>query len=215
MEPMGQPAAQGEHNEDQSLNTGRTYTYRHAWSHMDILDRLNEENYLSATIEELFGNIIIKDEPHEQQKELIEHAQKEAHQLPLQLNPGTCNDIEDRNYTAPPNLAPSPEEPMSHDSPFPSIYMDFFQVDQSYLAIMDRHSNWLWIFCLTSNDSTQIENVLREYFNKWGVAKEVITSWSNVLTSSTMADSFRKWGITYHASKEAYEALRPTKSLIL
>ena len=58
MEPTGQPAAQGELNEDRSLNTGRTYTYRHAWSHMDIFDQLKDEKYLSATIKELFGNIV-------------------------------------------------------------------------------------------------------------------------------------------------------------
>ena len=55
--------AQGEHNEDRSLNMAQTYTYRHAWSHMDILDQLKDEEYLSATIKELFGNVITNDEP--------------------------------------------------------------------------------------------------------------------------------------------------------
>ena len=80
MESMGQPAAQGEHNEDQSLNTGRAYTYRHAWSHMDIFDRLKDESYLSAMIKELFGNTTTNDGPQKQQKEPLSHDQQELHQ---------------------------------------------------------------------------------------------------------------------------------------
>ena len=96
MEPTRQPAAQDEHNIGKSLNTARTYTYRHAWSHMDIFDRLKDEKYLSATIEELFGNIVTSDDPKGQQKK------------PPHLNPAVNNNLEDCNYTAPPKLAPSP-----------------------------------------------------------------------------------------------------------
>ena len=120
--------AQGEHNKGQSLNTGQTYTYRHAWSHMDIFDRLKDERYLSATIEELFGNIITNDEPQEQQKELLNHAQEGAHQQPPpHLNPHTNNNIEDCNYKAPSNPAPTPAKPMQHDVPFSNICMDLFK----------------------------------------------------------------------------------------
>ena len=39
MEPMdGQPTAPGNHSEDRNLSIGQSYTYRHAWSHMDIFD---------------------------------------------------------------------------------------------------------------------------------------------------------------------------------
>ena len=70
--------------------------------------------------------------------------------------------------------------------------MDLFQVDQSYLAIVDRYLNWLSIFRLAENDSTHIKNVLREYFDKWGVAKEVTSTKATALTSPTMVDFFTK-----------------------
>ena len=70
--------------------------------------------------------------------------------------------------------------------------MDLFQVDQSYLAIVDRHSNWLSIFHLAKDDSTQIKNVLKEYFINWGVAKEVTTTGATVFTSWIMTDFFAK-----------------------
>ena len=80
---------------------------------------------------QLYINIIIEYES----QDLIEHTQTEEHQLPQQLNLGTCDDIKGCNQ-------PNPKEPMSYDSPFSTIYMDIFQADQSYLAIMDRHLNW-------------------------------------------------------------------------
>ena len=75
--------------------------------------------------------------------------------------------------------------------------MDLFQVDQSYLTIVDRHSNWLSIFRLAKDDSTQIKNVLKEYFVKWGVAKEFISTRVKILTSPTMANFFVEWGNNY------------------
>ena len=57
--------------------------------------------------------------------------------------------------------------------------------------------------------------MLREYFGKWGEAKEVTSTRVKVLTSPTMADFFAEWGINHRAKKKAEEALKSTKHLIL
>ena len=51
--------------------------------------------------------------------------------------------------------------------------MGFFQVEANYLAIADRYTNWLSVFCLDKNDSANIITILRRYFTRWGAAKEI------------------------------------------
>ena len=89
---------------------------------------------------------------------------------------------------APSNPAPPPEKPVEPDYPFSHICMDFFQVDHSYHAMADRYSNWLSIFHFAKDDSTHVMNVLRKYFARWGVAKEITSDGAPVFTSSTMVD---------------------------
>ena len=42
--------------------------------------------------------------------------------------------------------------------------MDFFQVEATYLAIVDRYTNWLSVFRLAKDDSANFIEVLRRYF---------------------------------------------------
>ena len=114
-----QPTTLGEHNKDRSLNTSWNCTYHHAWPHMDILDWIYDEKYLSATIEELFGNIVTNNEPQGQKKEPLSHTQEGTHQQPPpHLNPGVNDNFKDCNYTAPPKPAPPPKEPVQKNPPF-------------------------------------------------------------------------------------------------
>ena len=82
--------------------------------------------------------------------------------------------------------------------------MDFFQVDHSYLAIVDRYSNWLLVFHLTKDDTTHVMNVLRKYFARWGIAKEIMSDGAPVFTSTTMVDFFGRWGVKHRISSAYY-----------
>ena len=105
---------------------------------------------------------------------------------------------------APSNPAPPPEQPVQPDFPFSHICMDFFQADHTYLAMADRYSNWLSIFRLAKDDSAHIINVLRQYFARWGVAKEITSDGAPVFTSSAMEDFLSRWGVKHRVSSAYY-----------
>ena len=105
---------------------------------------------------------------------------------------------------APSNPAPPPEQPVHPDFPFSHICMDFFQADHTYLAMVDRYSNWLSVFQLAKDDSANVIHVLRQYFARWGVAKEITSDGAPVFTSSAMGDFLNRWGVKHRVSSAYY-----------
>ena len=129
----------------------------------------------------------------------------------------------DCTYAAPSNPAEPPQPPIQPDFPFSHICMDFFQVDATYLAMADRYSNWLSVFKLAKDDSYHVIEVLRQYFARWGIAKEVTSDGAAVFNSALMQDFFARWGITHRvcsayyprANKRAEVAVKAAKRLIM
>ena len=70
--------------------------------------------------------------------------------------------------------------------------------------MVDRYSNWLSIFRLAKDDSTHVMNVLRKYFARWGIAKNITSDGAPVFTSMTMVDFFSKWGVKHRISSAYY-----------
>lgn len=101
--------------------------------------------------------------------------------------------------------------------------MDFFQVDATYLAIADRYSNWLSVFKLAKDDSYHIIEVLRQYFARWGIAKEITSDGAAVFTSAAIQDFFERWGVSHRvssayyprANKRAEVAVKAAKRLVM
>ena len=114
------------------------------------------------------------------------------------------SNCQDCIFMAPSNPAPPPEQPVQPDFPFSHICMDFFQADHSYLAMVDRYSNWLSVFRLAKDDSANIIHVLRQYFARWGVAKEITSDGAPVFTSSAMGDFLNRWGVKHRVSSAYY-----------
>ena len=129
----------------------------------------------------------------------------------------------DCTYAAPSNPAEPPQPPVQPDFPFSHICMDFFQVDATYLAMADRYSNWLSIFKLAKDDSYHIIEVLRQYFTRWGIAKEVTSDGAAVFTSAAIQDFFARWGVSHRvssayyprANKRAEVAVKAAKRLVM
>ena len=123
---------------------------------------------------------------------------------------------------APSNPAPPPEQPVQPDFPFSHICMDFFQVGHTYLAMADRYSNWLSVFRLKKDDTANVISVLRQYFSRWGVAKEITSDGAPVFTSTEMAAFLDRWGVQHRvssayyprANKRAEVAVKSAKRLI-
>ena len=114
------------------------------------------------------------------------------------------SNCQDCIFMAPSNPAPPPEQPVHPDFPFSHICMDFFQADHTYLAMVDRYSNWLSVFQLAKDDSANIIHVLRQYFARWGVAKEITSDGAPVFTSSAMGDFLNRWGVKHRVSSAYY-----------
>ena len=129
----------------------------------------------------------------------------------------------DCTYAAPSNPAEPPQPPIQPDFPFSHICMDFFQVDATYLAMADRYSNWLSVFKLAKDDSYHVMEVLRQYFARWGIAKEITSDGAAVFNSAPIQDFFARWGINHRvssayyprANKRAEVAVKAAKRLVM
>ena len=127
------------------------------------------------------------------------------------------------SHRAPSQPAPPPTAPVQPDFPFSHVVADFFQVDATYLAMADRYSNWLSIFQLKKDDSANIIQTFRQYFSRWGVAKNVTTDGASVFTSHAMKDFFERWGVQHRvsssyyprANKRAEVAVKSAKRLVM
>ena len=97
--------------------------------------------------------------------------------------------------------APLPTTLTQPDFPFSHVVADIFQVgDATYLAFADRYSNWLSVFRLNRDNSAHIIKVLRSYFSRWGVARNITTDGASVFTSLAMKDFYDKWGVDHRVS---------------
>ena len=99
---------------------------------------------------------------------------------------------QDCMYMSPSNPAPPPTAPADPDFPFSHLCMDFFQVEATYLATADHHTNWLSVFRLAKDDSAHIIAVLRQYFIRWGAAKEITSDGASVFCSEAMESFLRR-----------------------
>ena len=115
----------------------------------------------------------------------------------------TCRDC---IYRAPSNPSLPPEQPIAPDYPFSHICMDFFTVEatSTYLAMVDRYSNWLSIFRLPRDDSASVISVLRRYFTRYGIAKEVASDGQKVLCSAAVEEFLSRWGVKHRISSAYY-----------
>ena len=83
--------------------------------------------------------------------------------------------------------------------------MDFFEVNgQTYLAMVDRYTAWLSIFCLAKDNSSNVIAALRQYFTRWGVCKQLTSDGASVFTSAAIKDLFYRWGVQHRVSSAYY-----------
>ena len=102
---------------------------------------------------------------------------------------------------APSNTCMPPVEPEQPTYPFQSICADFLHIaPYNYLAIVDRYSNWLSIFKLPRDDSTEVVTILREYIGVFGIPCTLTTDGAKVFTSKLIEDFCTRWGIIHRVS---------------
>ena len=126
--------------------------------------------------------------------------------------PGMKQDIIDvRTHCTPcTKVAPSnpdqpPHPPTQPDFPFSHCCMDFFVVEgRTYLALVDRYTGWLSILQLAKDDSAHVIIALKEYFSRWGIARELTSDGASVFTSAECKDFFYRWGVKHRVSSAYY-----------
>ena len=102
---------------------------------------------------------------------------------------------------APSNPRMPPVEPEQPTYPFQSICADFFHMaPYNYLAIVDRYSNWLSVFKLPRDDSTEVVTILRDYIGVFGIPCTLTTDGAKVFTSKLVEDFCTRWGIIHRVS---------------
>ena len=129
----------------------------------------------------------------------------------------TCSRYQPSNPALPPVI---PDEP---SYPFQSICADFFSISpHTYLAIVDRYSNWLSIFKLQQDTSQEVIKVLRGYASTFGIPVVLTSDGAKVFTSKAMEDFCTRFGIihrvstAYHprANKRSEVAVKSAKRMI-
>ena len=109
------------------------------------------------------------------------------------------------NTIAPSNPSPPPHPVVQPAYPFSDICADFFEYSsKSYLVIVDRYSNWISIFHLSSDTSSNIIKALREYCICWGVPQSISTDGAANFTSNEIEEWLRRWGIHHRVSSYYY-----------
>jgi hypothetical protein len=116
--------------------------------------------------------------------------------------------------------------PVIPDEPsytFQSICADFFTITpHTYLAVVDRYSNWLSVFKLERDTSEQVINVFRPYVSIFSIPVVLTSDGAKVFTSRKMEAFCLKFRIihrvstAYHprANKRAKVAVKSAKRLI-
>ena len=96
-----------------------------------------------------------------------------------------CSRYQPSNPSMPPV---TPETPLY---PFQSICADFFALNsRSFLAIVDRFSNWLSIFQLERDTSEELIRILRDYFSIFGIPITFTSDGAKVFTSKSVEEFF-------------------------
>ena len=128
------------------------------------------------------------------------------------------------NTIAPSNPSPPPHPIINPAFPFSDICADFFEYSsKTYLAIVDRYSNWLSIFHLTNDTSANIIKIIRNYCICWGVPQSLSTDGASNFTSREIEMWLRRWGIHHRVSsyyyprsnKRAEVAVKSAKRMIM
>ena len=127
--------------------------------------------------------------------------------------PGMTREIEERRarckeciYRAPSQAALPLQPPIAPDYPFSYICADFFAVNgRTYLAVVDRFSNWLSLARFAKDDSRSVIGFLRSYFSRYGVAKEIKTDVQKTLGSAEL-----RWRISWPGGVSATESVPHT-----
>lgn len=113
-----------------------------------------------------------------------------------------CSDC---NLNAPSNPSPPPHPVQHPEYPFSDICSDFFEYSsKSYLVIVDRYSNWLSLFQLPNDNSSNIIKTLRNYFTTWGVARTFSSDGDSVFTSHELRDWLQRWDVHQRLSSSYY-----------
>ena len=128
------------------------------------------------------------------------------------------------NTIAPSNPSPPPHPVINPAYPFSDVCADFFEYSlRSYLVIVDRYSNWISIFHLSSDTSSNIIMILRDYCICWGVPQSISTDGASNFTSNEIEEWLRRWGIhhrvsSYHyprSNKRAEVSVKSAKRMIM
>ena len=104
-------------------------------------------------------------------------------------------------------LAPTqPPHPLRHPAyPFSDICADFFEhSSHSYLVVVDRYTNWLSLFKLSQDTSTNIIKVLREYFTTCGATQSISTDGDKNFTSRELETWLQRWDVHHRLSSAYY-----------
>ena len=123
----------------------------------------------------------------------------------------------------PSNPAMPPVTPETPLYPFQSICADFFSLkSRTFLALVDRFSNWLSIFQLDQDNSEGLLKVLREYFGIFGIPITFTSDGAKVFTSEAVEEFFDRYGVIHQvttaynprSNKRAEIAVKSAKRLV-
>ena len=129
----------------------------------------------------------------------------------------SCSRYQPSNPSMPPVF---PEAPIY---PFQSICADFFTVNSvTFLAIVDRFSNWLSVFQLSRDTSECLLAVLRNYFATFGIPITFTSDGAKIFTSKSVEDFFHRYGVLHRittaynpkSNKRAEIAVKSAKRII-
>ena len=102
---------------------------------------------------------------------------------------------------APSNPAMPPVLPTEPSYPFESICADFFSLGtKTYLALVDRYSNWLTILKFSKDTTENWITALRQFITTFGIPVTITTDGAKVFTSKAFEDFCCKWGIIHRVS---------------
>ena len=105
------------------------------------------------------------------------------------------------NYKAASSLSMPPVTPETPIYPFESICADFFAINsRSFLAIIDRFSNWLSVFQLEKDASEELLKILGEYFAIFGIPITFISDGTKVFTSKSVEDFLQRYGVIHRVT---------------
>ena len=70
----------------------------------------------------------------------------------------------------------------------------------SYLATVDRFSNWLAISRFRKDDSKSVISFLKSYFARYRISKEITTDGQHTFQYTEIEDFLACWGVKHRVS---------------